>query len=286
MNRKKYSPSINIFKYLTFSILAAFYCACSSAQNLESKVEPSKSFGINAKVNFADVDNLGRIYIVDEKNKLINYRPDLTEQYRYANTKSGLISSVDITNPLKIVAFYDDFNHVKILDNTLTIINEINLGDKFIDISACSTSNDGQLWVYDSTQFKLMKINENGQVLLETSNVNDIGMWDVNISMIKEKSNIVMLVDKSKGFYFFDNLGQYIFHFGVKDVGSTQFDGTNVIYYTSSGLNVYNIMTKENQSVEIPIEIQTKGLKYILYQSGNYYEVNQDGINVVKLVRD
>ncbi len=279
-------PHIAIFvsnmKSILFGLFISLLTNCTTAQDIKSPSDIKKSFDLVVKVRIGDVDNLGRIYIVDDKNKFINYKPDLKEQYRYANTKSGSISTIDVTNPLNIIAFYDDFNQVKIFDNTLTIINEVNLSDKFVDISACGISNDGQLWIYDPSQFKLLKINENGQVILESSNVNDFGMSDVNISIIKEKSNVVILIDKSKGFYFFDNFGQYLFHFKESDILSVQFDGNQVIYFTPSGLKTYTIATKECKPVELPFEIQKTGLKFVLYQANNYYEFNHNGLNLLK----
>jgi len=278
--------SSSMFKnlYIKLCVLGFFLIniACNVTKDAGLKDESKRNFDIKVKVKIAEVDNLGRIYVVDDKNRLINYKPDLSEQYRYANTKGGIITSIDVNNPLKIVAFYDDFNHVKIFDNTLTTILELNLADKFIDISACGVSNDGGLWLYDPTQFKLIKANENGQVVFESSNVNDFGMADVKITDIREKSNYVVLCDRSKGFYFFDNLGQYIFHFAASDILSFQFDGRIVFYYTPTGLKSYSIKFKERQMIGFPLEMKKEGLKYILHQGSDFYEINQHGINVVK----
>lgn len=266
-------------KTLIYLVLIFFSCNTSKSLNTDKTDE---SFDIKVSARITEVDNLGRIYLVDEKNKLINYSPDLMEMYRYANNRSGLISDIDVTNPLKIIVFYDDFNQVKIFDNTLTPINEVNLALNFVDISACATSNDGHLWIYDPTQFKLIKVNENGQILVESSNVNDFGMKDLKVTSIKEKSNTVVLMDKSKGFYFFDNLGQYIFHYSSTDIVHFQFDGLHLIYYTSDGLYVYNLATKENQKVNISDKIEGQGVQNILYQQGKYYLVYDQGLKIIK----
>lgn len=71
-----------------------------------------------------------------------------------------------------------------------------------MDVSACGVTNDGHLWIYDPTQFKLIKISDTGVSVLETSNVNDFGMVNVKITDIREKGNYVILCDRSKGFYF------------------------------------------------------------------------------------
>lgn len=256
--------------------------SCSGTSKLSDEQKDNHLFALKANIKKAEVDNLGRLYIVDNKNRIINYKPDLKEMYRYANTKGGQVTTLDVTNPLRVVAFYDAFNFVKVFDNTLTIISELNLADKFADVSACSVTNDGNLWIFDPVQFKLIKIRDDGSILLESSNVNDFGMQDVNITDIREKGNYVVLCDRNKGFYFFDNFGQYLFHYQVEAIKSFQFDGRNVFYYNDLGLKSYSVKFKERMSIGFPMEMKKDGLMYILYQAGDLYEVNEAGINHVK----
>jgi len=265
-------------------LMAILVSSCASKKNIPN-VTPTDvpMYDIAVQPMFAEVDNLGRIYVVDDKNRIINYKPDLTEQYRFANAKSGQVSTLDVTNPLKVVAFYDDFNQVKILDNTLSIINELSLADKYADISACGVTNDGHLWIFDPVQFKLIKINDAGVNVMESSNVNDFGMTDVKITDIREKGNFVILCDRTKGFYIFDNLGQYLYFFESKDIKSFQFDGRNIYYYTSTGLKSYSVKFKERLILGVPIDVNKSGLKYVLYNAGDFIEVNQSGLNVIKI---
>ena len=268
---------------LISTIFLLILSGCSTTKNPnEKRTTKPDFFQIKVKPFLAEVDNLGRIYVVDDKNRIINYKPDLTEQYRFADRKSGFISRIDVSNPLRIIVFYDDFNKVHILDNTLSIISELNLADKFADITACTVTNDGNLWVYDPVQFKLIKIKDNGEIIHESSNVNDFGMKDVQIYDIREKGNYVVLCDKSKGFYIFDNLGQYQYHFEAKDIKHFQFDGRNINYYTVSGLKSYSIKFKERIMMGTPFESSKAGIKYIIFAGGDYYEVNENGINVIR----
>ncbi|MBP6237062.1 MAG: hypothetical protein KA270_02615 [Saprospiraceae bacterium] len=265
------------------TLMVILVSSCASKKNIPNVI-PSvvEKYDIAVQPIFAEVDNLGRLYVLDDKNRIINYKPDLTEQYRFANTRSGQVTTLDVTNPLKVVAFYDDFNQVKVLDNTLSIINELNLADKFADISACGVTNDGHLWVFDPVQFKLIKINDSGVKVMESSNVNDFGMVDVKITDIREKGNFVVLCDRNKGFYIFDNLGQYLYFFESKDIKSFQFDGRNIYYYTSTGLKSYSVKFKERLILGVPIDVNKSGLKYILYNAGEFIEVNQNGLNVIR----
>jgi hypothetical protein len=267
-------------KLLLYFSGIAFIIGCSSTKNSLAETSELK-FQISVQTSLVEIDNLNRIYLVDHKNNLINYKPDLKEQYRYSNRRSGKVSSIDVNNPLKVLAFYTDFNQIKLFDNTLSTIKEINLSDKFADVSACGTANDGNIWIFDPVQFKLIKINDNGDVLLETSNVNDFGMFNLKITDIRERGNYVVLCDRNVGFYFFDNLGQYMYSYEAKDILSFQFDGRNVFYFTPTGLKSYSIKFKERQMISYPLNMNKPRLKYVLYHSGSFYEVNESGINVV-----
>ncbi len=274
--------SQRIFPVLSLAILFFMSSCGTSKKAKDGAMVKTDVFQIKVKPFLTEVDNLGRIYVVDDKNVIINYKPDMTEQYRFADKKSGFISRVDVSNPLRIIVFYDDFNKVKILDNTLSIISELDLADKFADVTACTVTNDGNLWLYDPVQFKLIKIKDNGEVILESSNVNDFGMKDVQIYDIREKGNSVILCDKNTGFYLFDNLGQYQYHFEAKGIKHFQFDGRNINYYTGTGLKSFSIKFKERILMGTPIESSKAGLKYIIFAGGDYFEVNENGINVIK----
>lgn len=256
---------------------------CSSGcktKNVINNTDTSTSIpmDIATKIRLADVDNPGNIYIVDQKNRLIKYGPDFKELYRYASNKNGLITTIDVSNSLKIVVFYDDFNQVRILDNTLSVMTELDLSHQFLDITACGASNDGNLWVYDPIQFKLLKLNDQGRILLESNNVSDFGMSGVHISKIKESANYVVLCDNEKGFYFFDNFGQYIYHFPAKGIQSFQFDGKLVVYYTDTGIKTFSIQKKERQLISVSVIPNTADLMFILYNDGYYYGAYSQGM--------
>ena len=276
-------PAMHILHISLLSCLSLgfFSCAVKKAEINDT----SPKFLIPVNVKSAEVDNLGKLYVVDTRNHLINYDAEGKEMYRFASSKSGAISTVDVTDPLRTVVFYDDFNQVRIFDNTLTAVSELDFADKFADISACGATNDGNLWVFDPVQFRLIKIRTSGEKILESVNVNDVGMAGAQIRAIREKNNVVVLCDPQRGFYFFDNLGQYIFHQEVTDVKAFQFDGRYITYYTPTGLKKYNIVRKERQMVGFPLEMKTEGLLYIYFQGGDYYEVNAKGINILRTPR-
>jgi len=79
------------------------------------------------------------------------YKKTNAQTYSYTNTQLGEITSIDITNPLKIILFYRDFNTVVILDNRLNeLTDSINLTiDSFFkNVAFVSISSNNNLWLY------------------------------------------------------------------------------------------------------------------------------------------
>ncbi|KXK37953.1 MAG: hypothetical protein J5I52_03050 [Saprospiraceae bacterium] len=254
---------------------------CSTTHAFQSKSDSGaadRKLDLLLDIRMVEMDNLDNIFVVDAKNRLIKFDKNFNEKYRFANNKNGLIKSIDVSNPLKIVVFYDDFNHIKILDNTLSLINELDMQLPLMDISACAMSNDGQLWVYDPIQFKLLKIDDHGRVLSETSNVADYGMKNVKIGGIMERDNYVVLCDYSSGFYVFDNLGQYLFRFEAGRIRHFQLDGDLILYNTDAGLETFSLKHQERQSITIPELPQSEALIYVLYHSGAFFGIYREGI--------
>lgn len=269
--------------FMLFMIFLLMLGCTSTSVIKPAASDNSIPFDISSQVRFAEVDNLGHIYVVDAKNRLIKYGADYKELYRYASNRNGLISSIDVSNPLRITVFYDDFNRVSILDNTLSVIKEVDLSQQFLDITACGSTNDGRLWIYDAVQLRLVKIADNGSIVLQSDQVSDYGMAGMHIAKIIESGNYVVLCDYNKGFWFFDNFGQYIYHFPVPSLRSFQFDGKLVIYYTETGLKTFSIQLKERQIIQVASFHDTTELMYILYQDGYYYGIYPRGILKVPL---
>lgn len=277
---KMYYRSVWIFIIIGYTATLQIGCKSKSVIS-ESGISPDSDTDIQANIRIAEVDNLDNIYIVDTKNRLIKYDRDFKEVFRYANNKCGQISSVDVSNPLKITLFYDDFNQIKVVDNTLSVIESIDLSPWFLDISACGTSNDGNLWLYDPIQFALLKMNDQGKILATSGNVNDFGMSGIHVAGIRENGNYVVICDRNKGFYFFDNFGHYIYHFTASGIHSFQFDGNKVIYYTATGLKTFSIQSKTRHILSISELSEPAQLKYILYSNGYYYGIYPYGLQRV-----
>jgi len=115
-----------------------------------------RSFSMDADT-FIGVDDFENYYYL--KNNTL-YKKTSQKTYSYTNTQFGKITSVDITNPLKILLFYRDFNTFLFVDNQL---NELTSAFNFTttafskNITFVSVSSNNNLWLYsqDDTVLQL-----------------------------------------------------------------------------------------------------------------------------------
>ncbi len=99
------------------------------------------------------IDNLGNKYYLSDYHLL--KRKDLL----FSDSSMGLISKVDLYNPLKIKVWFQDFNSLIILDNFLNEITRINFNEIPLlgEIYDISSANDNSIWVFDETDMKIKK---------------------------------------------------------------------------------------------------------------------------------
>lgn len=106
--------------------------------------------------------------------------------FNFKDFQLGEIYSVDISNPMNIAVYYQDFNVVVLLDNKLSEIERINFNTifEFINTSQVSIAANNSLWIFnlDLQQLELFNYRNqnktivsqpfNGEIIQQVSNIN------------------------------------------------------------------------------------------------------------------
>jgi len=106
-----------------------------------------KAYNLNAD-KFIGVDDFDNTFYIHNN---ILYKTTSRDTFSYANTQLGEISTVDITNPLKVLVFFRNFNTVILLDNRLNELTKpINFTTESFskNIAFASMSSNNNLWLY------------------------------------------------------------------------------------------------------------------------------------------
>lgn len=138
--KNKVLTIFEVMKYLLIILVTVF----------TSYAQESDSISLfNDGIHFVGIDNTNNSYYIKDN---VLYKKTKKTLKTYANIHLGKIDRVDITNALKIVVFYKDFNSIILLDNQL---NELTNSIDFTtvlnkNISYVGTTINANLWLFSN----------------------------------------------------------------------------------------------------------------------------------------
>ncbi len=228
------------------------------------------------KANSISVDNFGNFYTVSD-NKILKFSPDGTYLYLYEEFRYGKIGMIDVTNPMKILAFFPDFLTVITFDKFLSPITTykfFNLG--YQSVTAVASSIDGHLWFYDNTDFKLKKIDEGGKIFRQSQPLNVVLEQVPNPNFIIERDNQVYVNDPQIGILVFDFFGSYSKTIPLKGLDRFQVVQKQIVYEQNYQLKSYNPLTFEFKEINLP---DTVGLQHAVLEKSSLGILRKDKVD-------
>lgn len=229
------------------------------------------------------VDNLNNIYTLNQKNIISKY--DVNGKLLFsANFKIyGDITSIDASNPLKILIFYKDQNMVIITDNTLSKIGNINLSDLgFYEVLVCCRSADNGIWILDGTDFKLKKINDEYSTVLESENINFYLKGDIRPSFLIEQNKFLYLNIPSASIYIFDIYGSFFKKIPINNIFSFTIINDELFFYRDSTFYCYSLKTFEEKALILPLKRNVDGIIIDIKITSKYHFIHSsEGIFVL-----
>jgi hypothetical protein len=199
-------------------------------------------------------DNLGNIYIITSTNQLkkFNSKGDSVSSFNDVR-RYGKISSMDVSNPLKILVYYKDFSRLVVLDRLLNARNSIDLRQlNIFQAQAFTLSYDNNIWIYDELESRLKKIDDQGRILLQTNDFRQIFESAPAPAVMYDRDGLVYLYDPSKGLSTFDYYGALKNNIQLKNINDLQVldrntitgrDGTQIILYKPATLQLLTFST-------------------------------------------
>jgi hypothetical protein len=162
--------------------------------------------------NLVELDRLDQIYLQNDQNLLVKINLNTGVKYEYFDNRQGAVDELDVYDPLNLIVFYRPYGLVKILDNTLNVIKIINLpaSTPYTNVSNIAASNDGGLWLFDEVRQRIIKIDANLSLKVQSNNFIDLGLKEVDIIKMREFKNRLYLLLGDSSILVFDNFGQFI----------------------------------------------------------------------------
>jgi hypothetical protein len=261
LNRIKYILSTLIF------LAIALYCTAASIPD-----------SLDFTPDDMEVDKIGNYYLIEKSGEIRKYSADKVFLYSFRNFSNGNIASADLTNPHKILVFYKDFQFIQILDNTLSPISTINL-NKSQFYSAIASSNDGNIWLYNSLQNRLEKISYEGSEIDELPPFGLPFPGQISNSKMFERDNRIYIFDDQVGIMIFDNLDFSKRILSEFSVSKPEILKNTILYYDtgSKQLISLNILSGEKNIIE---DLKTSTPDIALIKNNKTYILRNNTLNI------
>ncbi len=242
---------------ISLLMMIAFVIA-AQAQNQTYELKKCTDVTGNRIVN----DNLGNIYIL-EKSSLKKYDAEGNYLYSYSELSDGLITDIDVSDPLKIIILNGDFGKIKFLDNKLSLkktpISLTDLG--FNSASLVASSYDSGFWIFDPLSNQLVRFDVNLQMSQQSGNISDLVGHEFKPDFIVENGNMVYVNDPLYGIFVFDRYATYLKTIPIKNIKTFQVFSDHLVYLDKKALKSLDLTTYDEKTVNLPdIEEEVLGI--------------------------
>ena len=224
--------------------------------------------------DYFEVDHLGNVYSISSNSvSMLNDTGEV--KYTFSDISLGDISSIDVSNPMKIVVFYKNSGKIFILDNQLSLHNDpldlFQLVERDIQFVANSGSNN--LWLYDQFSNQIIQVDYSMKITNSTGVLTGFLPYDFTPSKIIEKTEKLFVLSTKSELAVFDIFGSFLYKIILPNVSDFQIENNQVIYQKGKTMCFYNLLTHLEECVEIPVEndaiIKKQGNRYFSLLKGD-----------------
>jgi hypothetical protein len=228
----------------------------------------------NVTADFITLDPYGNIYAI-KKSQLYKFSPQGKLLFHYSDNSLGVISSVDVFNPMKIMLFYQHSGTLLFLNEQFAPIREpISLFDaNYLTISLASYSAANQIHLYDEVNRYLITLDFFMREISKTP-INCPAFNPVKMIELEEKS--LAMHDPEAGIYLFDAFSTFNKLIPVITSQSVKIT-SDLIYYTQNNeVTIYNYKTLSAETQQLPVSNVIQALFYrnnkiLLLQNGTIW---------------
>jgi hypothetical protein len=229
------------------------------------------------------VDNLDNIYILDNRNQLKKYNSNGDSVAVFNDVKKyGQVTYMDVSNPLKVLLYYQNFSTVVMLDRVLNIRNIVDLRKQNIfRAKAIGQSYDNKIWVYDELEYKLKKLDEDGKLLQETPDFRLLLGQALTPQKIFDENKYVYLYDSTYGVYVFDYYGALKNNIMIQRWNNFKVAGKFIFGSKSDTLFRYEISAFQYDDWKMPEQIYRS--RSFDFSASRLYALKKDGIEIYSI---
>jgi hypothetical protein len=252
-------------------------CSAQAVQQDTAATQYERLFSIGITAHNFTSDKLGNTYLLAEGGVAIKSGPDGREQFRYFNKTLGEAAYLDATNPFHLLLFFPEYATVLTLDRTMNLTGQFNLMQfGLFQINAVGMASDGRLWLYDEVNFRLKKIESNGETITEGADMSLVLGKTIKPNYLVERDQTVYLNDPALGILVFDFFGQYQKTLPIKGLHYFQVFEDQLIYFSGGRLLSFHLKALLEKPIQLPPGIGPDDKVEV--QKDRLYALNKQGL--------
>jgi len=235
--------------------------------NLQDDYQLVREIKVKGQQHYSDP--LGNIYIIDG-NEISRYNRQYQNVGRYSNAFLGQPVSLDVSDPMRLMVFYEVYNQLLWLDNFLTELRSPVLLDElgYEQVDVVCTSSQGGFWIYNSLTDQIHSFDASLNLVHESISLGPLlERSDRPVFMIEKNRNIYVSFLFS-GILVFDRFGNYQRSIPVKGISRFQVEDNYFFYMRDAAFYSYSLIDGTETEIELPLEQEPE---YAEWQSGLLY---------------
>lgn len=226
------------------------------------------------------VDHLGNIITI-ENNEIQKFNSKTDKIASYSNSMLGEIASIDVSNPLRMLVFYKDFNQLMFLDRNLAEIgDEIDLYDYSNNETdlLCSSPNGG-FWMYNAIDNQAVHISEFGNTITKSIFISDF-FGDISPAKMQVYAKALYILYPEKGILVLDDNGQFKKKISISGIQDFQINQNTIVYSNKSGAFILNDFHKEDRLI---YRFEQENTQFVQLYNKQLYLSNKKSITIIPL---
>lgn len=227
------------------------------------------------------VDNIGNIYSI---NNGVITKHFVNHQTKTFSIKTfGTLENIDVTNALRILLYFKDFQRILFLDSQLSqngdVIELTNLGLEQASL-VCSSFNNG-FWVYNQANNELLRFNQSLEISVKSGNLKRILGMNIQPNFLIEHNGKLYLNSPNDGILIFDIYGSYLKTIPLKNLESFQVQYPYIFYTLNKKFYSFHLLTFEN----IEITDISDDCSNIIFNGSFCYLICNNKIKIQKCIK-
>jgi len=227
-------------------------------------------------------DVFDQFYLINGSN-LYLFSNDGVIVHTYSNKNIGEITQVDVSNPMRILLYYADFNQLHFLNNKLSPITSPILLDELGYASvggACNSFQNG-FWIYDSQKGQPILFSSNLELKYKGTTINLPDSVTSIPILMREEGKSLYLAFADYGLYIFEQTGNLLRFIPIDNLKYIQIKGNYAYYIANQIFFRLDLISYQTQMIEKKVQnfygFTVLGNKIIFasHDSLSFYSIRQ-----------